>query len=74
MLDCNTAYIANWYFGSDYSKECATEGYSDGYSDYTQEKRKLHIVQYLSYSNYVSFTPWDRGQIGIELRTKHVAY
>ena len=31
MLEFNIAYIANWYFGSDYvnCKWCTTKGYSD---------------------------------------------
>ena len=31
MLEFNIAYIANWYFGSDYvnCKQCTTESYSD---------------------------------------------
>ena len=31
MLEFNIAYIANWYFGSDYAndKQCTTESYSD---------------------------------------------
>ena len=28
----------------------------------------------LNDSNYVSFSPWDWGQIGINLGTKHVVY
>ena len=47
-------------------KQCATESYSDC----PQGKIKLRIVQYLNSSNYVSFNPWDRGQIGIKLETK----
>ena len=49
---------------------CATEIYSD----YTQEIKKLRIVQYLNYSNYVSFGWWDQGKIGIKLDTKYVVY
>ena len=41
------------------------------YSDCTQENEKLGIVQYLYYSNYVSFSAWDWGQVGIKLGTKH---
>ena len=35
---------------------------------------KVHIVQYLNCSNYASFSPWDRGKIGIKLGTKHIVY
>ena len=35
----------------------------ESYSDCTQEKKKLHIVQYLSYSNCVLFSSWDQVQI-----------
>ena len=54
MLECNIAYIANWYF--------------------EKKKEKLRVVQYLNYSNYVSFSPWDWDKIGINLGTKHVVY
>ena len=37
-------------------------------------KRKNCVVQYLNYDNYVSFSWWDQGQIGITLGTKHVTY
>ena len=37
-------------------------------------KRKNCAVQYLNYGNYVSFSWWDQGQIGIKLGTKHVTY
>ena len=37
-------------------------------------KWKQRIEQYLNCSNYISFSPWDRDQIGIKLRTKHVVY
>ena len=48
---------------------CATESYSGC----TQEKKKL-CCEYLNYGNYVSFSWWDQGQIGIKLGTKHVTY
>ena len=35
----------------------------ESYSDCTQEKKKLRIVQYLNYSNCVSFSSWDQVQI-----------
>ena len=35
----------------------------ESYSDCTQEKKKLHIVQYLSYSKCVLFSSWDQVQI-----------
>ena len=38
------------------------------------EKEKLRTVQFLNYSNYASFSPWDRGQIGIKLGTNNVIY
>ena len=41
-------------------------------SDYTQEKKKLPIVQYINYSNCVSISSCDQGQIGIKLERKHV--
>ena len=66
MLECSISHIANWYFGSD----CTTESYSDC----TQEKKKLCVVQYLNYGNYVSFSWWDQSQIGIKLGAKHVTY
>ena len=31
-------------------------------------------MQYLNYSNYVSFNPWDQDQIGVKLGTKYVVY
>ena len=31
-------------------------------------------MQYLNCSNYFSFSPWDRYQIGIKLGTKDVVY
>ena len=31
-------------------------------------------MQYLNCSDCVSFSPWDREQIGIKLGTKHVVY
>ena len=31
-------------------------------------------MQYLNCSNYVSFSPWDWGQIGIKLEAKHIVY
>ena len=37
-------------------------------------KRKHCAAQYLNYGNYVSFSWWDQGQIGIKLGTKHVTY
>ena len=37
-------------------------------------KWKLCIVQYLNCSNYVSFSQWNRDQIGIKLGTKYVVY
>ena len=37
-------------------------------------KWKLVIVQYLNCSNHVSFSRWDRDEIGIKLGTKHVVY
>ena len=36
--------------------------------------KKLRVVQYLNYGNYVSFSSWDQGQIGVKLGTKHVIY
>ena len=41
---------------------------------YSEKNKKLRIAQYLNYGNYVSFSPWDRDQIGIKLKTKHVVY
>ena len=52
------------------SKSCATESYSDC----TQQKKKLRVVQYLNYGNYVAFSSWDQGHIGIKFETKHVIY
>ena len=49
MLECNISYIANWYFGSDYI-------WQESYSDCTQEKKNVRIVQYLNYSNCTSFS------------------
>ena len=46
----------------------------ESFSDRTQEKKKLRAVQYLNYNNYVSFSPWDRGRIGIKLGDMHVVY
>ena len=37
-------------------------------------KKKLLVVQHLNYGNYVSFSSWDQGQIGIKSETKHVIY
>ena len=37
-------------------------------------KWKLHIVQHLNCSDYVSFSPWYWDQIGMKLGTKHVLY
>ena len=65
MLECNTSCIANWYFGSDYMVRKLFRLYSG---------KKMRIVQYLDYSNCVSLSSWDQGQIGIKLRTKHVIY
>ena len=31
-------------------------------------------MQYLNYSNYVSFSSWDEDQIGIKFRAKHFIY
>ena len=36
--------------------------------------KKKCIVKYLNYNNYVSFSSWDHGQIGIKSGTKHVIY
>ena len=49
--------------------------WQENYSDCTQEKKKLRIVQYvqyLNYSNRVSVSSWGHGQIAIKLETKHV--
>ena len=35
-----------------------------------QENETLRIMQYLNYSNYVSFSSWDQDQIGVKLGTK----
>ena len=35
----------------------------ESYSDCTQEKKKQRSVQYLNYSNCVSFSSWDQVQI-----------
>ena len=37
-------------------------------------KKNLLVVQHLNYGNYVSFSSWDQGQIGIKSETKHVIY
>ena len=37
--------------------------WQESYSDCTQEKKKLRAVQYFNYSNCVSFSSWDQGQI-----------
>ena len=37
-------------------------------------KRKNCVMQYLNYGNYVSFSWWDQGPIGIKLGAKHVIY
>ena len=42
--------------------------WQESYSDCTQEKKKLRIVQYLNYSNCVSFSSWDQGLIGNKAR------
>ena len=55
MLECNISYIANYILIQTISQE--------SYSDCTQEKKKLHIVQYLSYSKCVLFSSWDQVQI-----------
>ena len=31
-------------------------------------------MQYLNYGNYVAFSSWDQGHIGIKFETKHVIY
>ena len=66
MLECNISYIANYILIQTISQE--------SYSDCTQEKKKLRIVQYLNYSNCTSFSSWDQGQTDIKLETKHVIY
>ena len=48
--------------------------WQESYSDCTQEKKKLRIVQYLNYSTCASFSSWDQVQIGIKLGAKHVIY
>ena len=46
--------------------------WQESYSDCTQENKKLRIVQYLNYSNCISFSSWDQRQIGTKLGTRHV--
>ena len=55
-------------------KPIATESATESYSDCTLAKKKLRFVQYSNYSNYVSFSSSDQGQIGIKLGAKHVIY
>ena len=55
MLECNISYIASCYFGTDYIARKLFRLYS--------RKEKLRIVQYLNYSNCVSFSSWDQVQI-----------
>ena len=41
---------------------------------YSEKEKKLGIVQYLNYSNFVAISSWNQGQIGIKMETKHVVY
>ena len=67
MLECNISYIANWCFGPDYMAIA---------SNALQKVVKIVLRKwkYLNYGNYVSFSSWDQGQIGVKLGTKHVIY
>ena len=71
MLGHNIVYIANWLFGLDYTS-IATNTLQEVIRFYPG--KKLNIMQYLSSSNYVPFSPCDRRQIGIKLGTKHVIH
>ena len=44
------------------------------FSNCTQEKKKLRIVQYLNDSSCVSFSSWNQVQIAIKLGRKHAMY
>ena len=53
MLECNITYIANWIFWTLNGSTCQLQVMPpESYSDFTQEKKKLRIVQHLNYSNH----------------------
>ena len=67
MLECDIAYIANWYIGQTI---CQFQVMHYRMLYCAQENETLRIMQYLNYSNYVSFSSWDQDQIGVKLYTK----
>ena len=73
MLNCTISSKANWYFGSDYIS-VASKLLQKVIQVVLTQIKKLCIVQNLNYSNFVSISSWDQGQIGIKLGKKHVIY
>ena len=73
MLECTISHKVNWYFGSDYMS-IAKKLLENLFKLYSEKEKKLGIVHYLNYSNFVAFSSWNQGQIGIKMETKHVVY